>query len=250
MPQKTTAVLAFAGAFSLVSGAAQAQNSVTVYGILDAGIMSQSNSGTPSAGRTTALVDAQVLPSIYGMKGTEDLGGGLMAGFNLEGGFNSGNGTHSSPGIYQTQMFGREAKVSLSGDWGKVAAGLQFDPAILASIATEPRGLTNSLSMLEYWIAATVGNNKAGGNALQGGIFDQNAITYTYTKSGLYFGAEYGFGGVAGSTSSNSTESVGVSYSVAGFIASAGYARDNNVNPAVGGSSSRIESLGLGYDIG
>ncbi len=169
---KSTVALATAGALALISGAAQAQNSVTLQGIIDAGFMSQSNSGTPSGGRTTSFVDAQILPSIYGFKGTEDLGGGLTAGFNLEGGFNSGNGTHNSPGIYQTQMFAREAKLTLSGDWGMVAAGLQLDPAIIASVATEPRGLTNSFSMAEYWIAATAGNNAAGGGVLQGGIFD------------------------------------------------------------------------------
>ena len=246
--QKTTIALALAGA--LAAGTAQAQSSVTLYGIIDAGIMTQSNSGTPSAGRTTSFVDAQVLPSIYGMKGTEDLGGGLTAGFNLEGGVNSGNGTHNSPGIYQTQIFAREAKATLSGDWGTVAAGLQFDPAIVASAATEPRGLVNSFSMVEYWIAATAGNNAAGGGALQGGIFDQNAVLYSYAKNGLYFGAEYGFGGVAGSASANTTESVGASYSVAGFLVSSSYAQDNNVNAAVGGSTSRIDDFGIGYDFG
>ncbi len=246
--QKSAITVALAGL--LASGAASAQTSVTLYGIVDAGFMTQSNSGTPSAGRTTSFVDAQLLPSIYGFKGTEDLGGGLTAGFNLEGGFNSGNGTHNSPGVYQTQTFAREADITLSGNWGTVAAGLQLDPAIIASVATEPRGLTNSFSMVEYWIAATAGNNAAGGGALQGGIFDQNALSYSYTGNGLYFGAEYGFGGVAGSATANTTESIGASYSVGGFLASAGYARDNNVNPAVGGSSSRIDNVGVGYDFG
>ena len=109
--QKSVITLVLAGFFA--AGAAQAQSSVTMYGIIDAGLMTQSNSGTPSAGRTTSFVDAQLLPSIYGFKGSEDLGGGLTAGFNLEGGFDSGNGTHNSPGVYQTQMFAREADVSL-----------------------------------------------------------------------------------------------------------------------------------------
>lgn len=234
----------------MAATAAQAQSSVTAYGIIDAGVMTQSNSGTPSAGRTTSFVDAQILPSIYGFKGSEDLGGGLTAGFNLEGGFNSGNGTHNSPGIYQTQVFAREAKVTLGGDWGTVGAGLQVDPGIIAEISTEPRGMPNSFSMVEYWIAATAGNNATGGGALQGGIFDQNALTYTYAKNGLYVGTEYGFGGVAGSTAANSTESVGVSYSTGGLIVSGSFDKDNNVNPAVGGTSSQIDAFGLGYDFG
>ncbi len=75
-------------------------------------------------------------------------------------------------------------------------------------------------------------------------------MSYSYTKNGLHVGAEYGFGGVAGSASANTTASAGASYSVADFIASASYAQDNNVNPAVGGSSSRIDNFGLGHDFG
>ena len=245
--KKTLCSLAVLGAFA--AGSAQAQTSVTLYGIIDAGFMSQSNSGTPSAGRTTGFVDGQILPSIYGMKGTEDLGGGLTAGFNLEGGFNAGNGTHNSPGVYQTQIFGREAKITLGGDWGTVGAGMQVDPGLIASIGTEPRGLTDSFSMLEYWILATLNNNLANGGSLQGGIFDQNALTYTYAKNGLYFGVEYGVGGVAGSTSSNTTESIGVSYNYAGFVVSGSYAKANDPNPAVG-TSSQIDVFGAGYDFG
>ena len=245
--KKTLCSLAVLSAFA--AGSAHAQSSVTLYGIIDAGFMTQNNSGTPSAGRTTSFVDAQILPSVYGMKGSEDIGDGLKVGFNLEGGFNSGNGQHNSPGVYQTQMFGREAKVTLGGDWGTVGAGMQVDPGIIASIATEPRGLTDSFSMLEYWIVATVDNNLAGGGSLEGGIFDQNALTYTYTHNGLYVGLEYGFGGVAGSTSAGQTESIGVSYSYAGFIASGSYAKADSVKVGVG-TSSQIESLGLGYDFG
>jgi predicted porin len=242
--KKTLCSALVLGAFASV---AHAQSSVTVYGIIDASVISQSSSGNPNAGRTTAFVDGPLLPSIYGFKGTEDLGGGLTAGFNLEGGFNSGNGTHMSPGVYQTQLFGREAKVTLGGDWGTFGAGLQVDPGIIAAISTEPRGMPDALSMAEYWILATVGNNTAGGGALQGGIFDQNAVTYSYAKNGLYLGLEYGFGGVAGSTSNNSTESIGVSYSRAGFIGSASYSKDTGLT---GNDSSLIDAFGLGYDWG
>ena len=247
--KKTLCSLAVLGAFA-AAGSAQAQSSVTLYGIIDAGFMTQNNSGTPSAGRTTGFVDGQLLPSIYGMKGSEDIGDGMKVGFNLEGGFNAGNGTHNSPGVYQSQIFGREAKVTLGGDWGTVGAGMQVDPGIIASIATEPRGLADSFSMLEYWIMATVGNNQAGGGALGGGIFDQNALTYTYTHSGLYVGVEYGFGGIAGSTSANQTESVGVSYSYAGFVVSGSYAKANGLSTTNTTTSSQIGVFGLGYDFG
>lgn len=200
----------------------------------------------------TSFQDAQILPSVYGFKGTEDLGGGLKAGFNLEGGFNAANGTHNSPGVYQSQMFGREAKVTLGGEWGTVGAGMQVDPGVIASISTEPRGLTDSFSHLEHWIAATLnsGGGLAGGTgSLTGGIFDVNALTYTYAAHGLYVGVEYGFGGIAGSTSAGSTQSVGVSYANGGFTVSGSYAKAVSNDPSGNtGGADEIEVVGLGYD--
>ncbi len=236
---------------STFSTAACAQSTVTLYGTIDASIMSQSNTGPAgTGGRQIAFVDGSDHPSIYGFKGQEDLGGGMSAGFKLEGGFNSDNGTHNSPGVYQNQIFGREAKVMLSSDWGTLGFGLQIDPGAIAAISTEPRGATYSFSHTDYYILTTLGNNTAGGGALQGGIFDGSAVTYTYSKNGLYVGLEYGFGGVAGSSSANSTEALGVSYHSGGLRLSASYSADNNVNPAIGGKSSQIGMAGLGYEAG
>jgi len=250
--KKTLCSLAILGAF--VAGSAQAQTSVTLYGIIDAGVVTQSN-GNAAGDRVTSFQDAQILPSIYGMKGKEDIGGGLTVGFNLEGGFNAGDGQHNSPGVYQSQMFGREAKVTLGGDWGTIGAGLQVDPALIASISTEPRGLTDSFSMLEFWIGATLFNGgglaATSSGSLTGGIFDTNSLTYTYTHNGLYVGVEYGFGGVAGSNSAGSTESIGVSYANSGFVASGSYAKADTIDPTgVTGGSSEITDFGLGYDFG
>lgn len=245
--KKTLCSAIVLGAFAT---AAHAQSSVTVYGIIDAGVVTQSNANA-AGNRVTSFQDAQILPSVYGFKGTEDLGGGLKAGFNLEGGFNAANGTHNSPGVYQSQLFGREAKVTLGGTWGTVGAGMQVDPGLIASIATEPRGMTDSFSHLEHWIGATLNaNNGLGGSgSLTGGIFDVNAVTYTYTGNGLYVGLEYGFGGIAGSTSAGSTSSVGVSYSNGGFIVSGSYAQSKSIDPTgMTGGADQIEVVGLGYD--
>jgi predicted porin len=255
--KKSLVALAVFGAFS---GLAYAEDtSVTLYGIIDAGVMSQSKSGNYTNGAngngsTLGFVDAQILPSIYGIKGSEDLGGGLKAGFNLEGGFDTHNGEHNSPGVVQSQIFGREAKVTLGGDWGTVGAGLQVDPALIAAIGTEPRGMTDSLSSLEYWIIGTVGNGPAPNGGLTGGIFDQNALSYTYSGNGLYLGLIYSFGGVSGSTGAYSGESIGASYKNSGFIVSAGYA-ENKANvaatlttPGYTGTSSKIDFIGAGYD--
>ena len=268
--KKSLVALAVFGAFS---GLAQADNSsVTVYGIVDAGFMTQSKAGagaaaykadptalpgTLSAGSATGFDDGEILPSIYGLKGTEDLGGGLKAGFNLEGGFSTSNGTHNSPGVLQSQIFGRQADLTLGGDWGTVAAGLQIDPAFIANLGTEARGDTDSLSSLENWIIATFKNGATSGGAsggavtLQGGIFDANSISYTYANKNLYLGLLYGVGGVAGASSANSQYSIGASYNNMGFIVAAGYVADKSAATGTGaytGNQSSIWHVGAGYE--
>jgi len=271
--KKSLVALAVFGAFS---GLAQADgSSVTLYGIVDAGFMTQSKTpaaasayttapagtlpGTLSGGSATGFVDGQILPSIYGIKGTDDLGGGMKAGFQLEGGLSTSNGTHNSPGVLQSQIFGREAKVTLGGDWGTIGAGLQVDPALVAAIGTEARGMTDSLSSLEHWIIGTFLNGSVApatgsgvGVSLQGGIFDANSLSYTYAGNGLYVGALYGFGGIAGSTSANRQLSLGVSYNIAGFTVAGGYVNDKaaTVAPAYTGNSSVIDHIGVGYAVG
>jgi len=228
--KKSLVALAVLGAFS---GLAQAEGSVTLSGIIDVSVMSQSGV-TPTAPNNTSttasvigFVDGQILPSIYDLKGSEDLGGGLKAGFELQGGFSSGNGAvNSADGVLIGKgIFGREAKLTVGGDWGTIGAGLQVDPALVAAIATEPRGMTDSLSSLGYWIGATAGNG-SGGYVLTGGIFDQNSVSYSYSGNGLYLGLLYGIGGVAGSTTAGSVTSIGGSYTNSGFTISAGYAQD------------------------
>jgi len=256
--KKSLVALAVLGAFS---GVALAEGGgVTVYGIIDVGIVSQNNAPTgtasctgtgitlvctPNTGHVTAFQDAQILPSIYGLKGSEDLGGGLKAGFDLEGGFKSANGNYNSS---NGGLFGRQAVLTLGGDWGTVGGGLQLDPAFVAAIATEPRGMTDSLSSLAFWILSTLGNN----TVLTGGIFDTNSVSYTYAGSGLYLGLLYSFGGVAGSTTANSEYSIGGSYTNSGFTVSAGYVEDKANVPAQNytGASSKDDFVGVGYAFG
>jgi len=264
--KKQLIALSVCGAFC---GLAYADgSSVTVYGIIDAGIMTQSHAGNiivPGVGgapptiqpgdRATGFVDGQMSPSIYGLMGTEDLGGGLKVGFDLEGGFNTGNGVHNSQDN-NNQIFGRQANVSIGADWGKVTAGLQYDPAFFAAITTDPRGMTDSLSSLGFWINATLNNGggASNGQGLQGGIFDNNAVSYSYEGNGLYVGALYGVGGVAGASSNNAQYSIGVSYATMGFTVAGGYVEDKAASPNLPGvytgPNSKIAHGGLGYAVG
>jgi len=96
------------------SGASFAQSSVTLYGIADVWVGAKEVGGT---NRTTVLNDGGVSGSLWGMKGSEDLGGGLKANFMLEQRFNLDNGTLLGNG------FDNQAWVGLSGGFGEVRLG-------------------------------------------------------------------------------------------------------------------------------
>ena len=110
----------------LVAGGASAQNTVTLYGVVDTGLMYVYH----SAGQTNQfLMSTGILSgSRWGLKGSEDLGGGLSTVFQLENGFDSSSGNFFQGG----RQFGRQAYVGLSGKdtWGTVTFGRQYDPLI------------------------------------------------------------------------------------------------------------------------
>ena len=107
--QKTNR-LALAVLALLGSTAAFAQSSVTLYGRVNTTVERQEVGNV----KTTGLFNNS---SRFGFKGTEDLGGGLKAGFQLESGFNSDTGASAAT------FFGRQSEVNLSGGFGAVRLG-------------------------------------------------------------------------------------------------------------------------------
>ncbi len=95
-----------------VVGVAQAQSSVTVYGVVDA--ILHKDKGAP-----TALTSGGLSGSRLGFKGSEDLGGGLNANFLVEHGFNVDTGKMGKEGSFAN----RQAYVGLSGGFGEVKLG-------------------------------------------------------------------------------------------------------------------------------
>jgi predicted porin len=103
------------------SGAAMAQSSVTLYGIADVWFGSASvDKGDGKGSLTQTKLDSGgVNGDRWGMKGSEDLGGGLKANFTLESGFSIDSGASAQGGL----LFGRQAWVGLSGGFGTVKFG-------------------------------------------------------------------------------------------------------------------------------
>lgn len=116
------------------SGAAMAQSSVTLFGIVDTGVSYVDNAsgndakyGVHTSGNATSRL---------GLRGTEDLGGGLKAGFWLEGEIFGDDGNASG------FNFKRESTVRLSGNFGEVRLGRETTPTFRAGLKYDLFGAT------------------------------------------------------------------------------------------------------------
>ncbi|MWM63436.1 porin, partial [Escherichia coli] len=121
--KKTLTALAVLGA---CMSNASAQSAVTLYGIIDAGLTRVVNDSGSNGNRTTVEA-GQMQVSRWGLRGEEDLGGGLKARFNLEGTLLNDTGAAGVPtGTPSgTSLFDRDATVGLSGNFGALTLGRQ-----------------------------------------------------------------------------------------------------------------------------
>ncbi|MBY4732340.1 porin [Cupriavidus pauculus] len=112
--------LALAGAAMLAAHGVQAQSSVTLYGVADVGVefLTHADANNRSLTRMTS---GNLSGSRWGIRGTEDLGGGLQALFVLENGFDIDAGTAAQGG----RLFGRQAFTGISSQYGRVTLGRQ-----------------------------------------------------------------------------------------------------------------------------
>ena len=125
-----------------LSGAAMAQSSVTLYGVADAGIGKiEAGSGLAAplndASDKTEFISGSTMnngTSRLGVRGVEDLGGGLKAGFQFETGLDLDNGGSSGA------FWSRQANIWLGGNWGTVKLGRQFTPSYLTTSTFELTG--------------------------------------------------------------------------------------------------------------
>lgn len=209
----------------LFAATAHAQSSVTLYGSLDAGVAYANNTrGTSGSGQTWGMGSGLVSDNVWGLKGSEDLGGGLHAIFRLENRFNLGNGQFQNSG----EEFGRQAYVGLQSDqYGTVTLGKQFD------------------SMVDYlaplsMIGEDGGNNMAAhpldNDNLDHSFSISNAVKYQSANyGGFRFGGLYGFSNSAGQFSQNRAWSAGASYNWGPLNAAASYLQLNSSGGGVTG---------------
>ena len=180
--KKTQVALA---ALALVASTAALASDVTVYGTVDVSIVN-STSGTGMGG----LGNNQ--GSIFGFKGSEDLGGGLTAGFNLEGGYTAANGAAGGNGGDPNGLFNRAANVSLGTADVGITLGTQITPFI-TGILTGANGAGGNGVFVPGLIRATGGGSGIGAitNAGTGtnGFFIPNAVSVRASGGGIGFNA-------------------------------------------------------------
>ncbi|QXL83438.1 porin [Comamonas sp. NLF-1-9] len=132
--KKSLIALAVLGA----SGFAMAQSSVTLYGVADAGIGRSHNYATGV--NTTGMKANDTVNngnSRLGVRGVEDLGGGLKAGFNFEAGLNLKTGANDAA------FWQRNANMYLAGSWGQFLMGRTLDPSFFGAATWELTGMAN-----------------------------------------------------------------------------------------------------------
>lgn len=199
--------LAAASVATLLAAAplfAKAQTNVTLYGVVDAAVES-ADTGGPE-GRHTNVQSGDQSGSRFGFRGTEDLGNGLKAIFNLEAGLAVDTGAQDSAGLFQ-----RRAVVGLEGAFGTLTLGREYSPIATVAAATDEFGqgfygsnlsgfgsgrvtrrLANSVnyksaSFNGFDLLATY----SAGEKTTGPSGDLKGIGAEYKLGGLYLGAAY-----------------------------------------------------------
>jgi predicted porin len=175
------------------SGAVMAQSSVTLYGLADVSLRSNSVDKGDGKGSLsqTELKSGGADGDRWGIKGSEDLGGGLKVNFNLESGFNIDTGEQIN-GL----LFGRQAWVGLSGSFGALQLGLmttamfnvsRASNAVFDAITLAP---LNNIGRLN-----NVHNNQALAGATGNTLRFNNALSYsTPTMGGFNATIQYALG--------------------------------------------------------
>ncbi|WP_321814875.1 MULTISPECIES: porin [unclassified Paraburkholderia] len=219
---KTTNLIG-ALAAALLSSSAFAQNSVTLYGLIDAGLMYTNNVSKSGAhGALFQATSGTINGSRFGIRGRESLGNGVKAVFVLENGFNAQNGKLGQ----DNRLFGREAWVGLTSErYGFAAVGRQYDSVVdyVAPLSAE----AGSFGKTSF--AHPFDNDN-----LADSLRFSNAVKYASPNvGGLQFGGLYAF---SNSTSFNANRawSAGASYANGPLSLGAGYLQIDHAGGATG----------------
>ena len=217
-----------------LAGAASAQSSVTLFGIVDAAYAHVSAGGRSASGITNSGLNSSRL----GFRGVEDLGGGLKANFWLEGALSNDDG--NAAGL----TFQRRSYVGLSGGFGQVRIGREYTPTfwnttIYDPFGTNGVGTSNTLAMIGS--AGAVGNST---NAVRA----NNMITYDLPAMGGFVGqAMVAFGENTGGVKTNNYLGFRFGYAAGPLSAHAAFGKTKALTSA---NDTKYQNIGASYDFG
>lgn len=232
--RKLALLLMSAVALSGLAERAAAQSSVTIYGLIDAGIVRESGAVTgPLTKQTSGISNGSRL----GFKGSEDLGAGWSALFLLENGFQGDTGALGQGGL----LFGRQSYLGLkSTDVGTVTVGRQFTPHYNTLIMLDPFQV--GLSGAAINIIPFTGNSSS--------RMDNSLLYVSPGFAGITGELAYAFGEVAGSSSVQSQWGAALAYANGPINARLGFHYRNNDTPTTKTSGARDTLLAIVYDFG
>ncbi|MFN4102863.1 MAG: porin [Tepidimonas sp.] len=207
------------------TGAAFAQSSVTLYGVADIGLQDTNAPGSKLQLNSSATLNNGT--SRWGIRGTEDLGGGLKAGFNFEAGLSLDNGvTGQSGGNY----FSRAAYMTLAGGFGELSLGRRLNPAFYTAAAWELTGTANYSAVVSQF------------SSVLAGIRTSDMIMYTSPNmSG--FVAQFGHRLKGDNAPNKGSNDLSLRYAQGPLVVAFNY--NNNA-----GATGNNKHLGASYDFG
>ncbi|MGS0625006.1 porin [Ralstonia sp. VS2407] len=225
---KKSAILVAVGA--LFAGSAYAQSSVTLYGIVDTSIHYTTNANAAGNSKVE-LTNGAVSNSRWGLKGSEDLGGGNKALFVLESGFDpdTGRGNGGAGALFNRQSF-----VGLSNSsMGTITLGRQYNFGFTMGGNFDPLGVGNYDQNSWPFYGIT-------------GLRESNMLKYEGKWNGFYVGLGYGFGEVAGSNSANRYLGAAASYEFGPALLGGFYQQHKDV----AGNKQSVWGIGGNYAVG
>ena len=249
--KKSLLALAVLGAFA---GAASAQSSVTIYGVVDMAIQKSNGGNTYSPGvyevnkgplTKKAWYLQQSTASRLGFRGNEDLGGGLSAQFQIEHRFNPDTGTQNGSAFWA----GRSFVQLTSAAAGSVYLGREYAPWFWLAAKSDPFGL-DGVGQFTGMVYALAGGHETaiGANGVATGnpaSRQSNAVGYKSPNlGGLTFNAAVGLG----EATLNRDTSVNVEYAAGPIYAGVGFDKKSGLVAATDGNS--LVNLALAYDLG
>ncbi|CAD6561920.1 Outer membrane porin protein [Paraburkholderia hiiakae] len=244
--KKSLLATALLSAFAI---SAHAQSSVTLYGLIDTGLVYTNNQFGHS---NWQLNSSSTQNTVFGLKGSEDLGGGLHAIFKLEQGFLLNNGAQAFSGL----GFGSQAWVGLQSDpYGTLTFGRQFDVMndLVGPLTAE----------FNTWGGSLAAHPFENDNLAANSVVINNSVKYASpTWYGVTFETMYSFSNKAGDFANNRSYGFAVSYSQGPLNLAAGYLQFNNAGTGSGAVNTsdtsanfvaerqRVWSLGGNYTYG